>query len=237
MGGTRAATRSREARSRDKLIGVYIGILAVVLAVCSMGGGNAGQGRDAQQNIEASNTWAFFQAKNARRQALRLHADEFELMLATDPAMPEDVARRSQIEDCRLSTPRTTSLPATLNARKASTSCSTKGKALEAAARSGADSAIPISITAKRCCRSPSCWRRSPSSRAATCCCSSASSSAGLACIATIGGFTLAFPAAVRDAATKVRAAQLHGCCGIRSNALTAVAATAPSRMISARAS
>jgi hypothetical protein len=29
------------ARSRDKLIGVYISILAVVLAVCSLGGSNA----------------------------------------------------------------------------------------------------------------------------------------------------------------------------------------------------
>ncbi len=78
------------AKSRDKLVGVYIGILAVVLAICSLGGSNAEQ--DAmQQNIAASNAWAFFQAKNARRQALRLHADEFEVMLKTTPAMPDDV--------------------------------------------------------------------------------------------------------------------------------------------------
>ena len=78
------------ARSRDKLIGVYIGILAVVLAVCSLGGSNADQDAT-QQSIAASNVWAFFQAKNDRRQALRLHADEFELMLKTNPAMPDDV--------------------------------------------------------------------------------------------------------------------------------------------------
>lgn len=65
---------------RDKLIGLYIGFLAVVLAICSLGGSNAA--KDAMlKNIEASNTWAFFQAKNARRQALRLHADEYEVML------------------------------------------------------------------------------------------------------------------------------------------------------------
>ena len=72
------------ARSRDKLIGVYIGILAVVLAVCSLGGSNADQDAT-QQSIAASNAWAFFQAKNDRRQALRLHSDEFEVMLKATP--------------------------------------------------------------------------------------------------------------------------------------------------------
>ncbi len=76
--------------TRDKLIGVYIGILAVALAICSMGGGNATKNATLS-NIEASNTWAFFQAKNMRRQALRLHADDLELGLngaapATDEA-------------------------------------------------------------------------------------------------------------------------------------------------------
>lgn len=77
-------------KRRDKLIGIYIGILAVILAVCSMGAGNAQQDATSN-NIEASNTWAFFQAKNARRQALRLHSDDFAIMLAATPTMPEDV--------------------------------------------------------------------------------------------------------------------------------------------------
>ncbi len=77
------------ARTRDKLIGVYIGILAVILAICSMGGGNASKDA-AFKNIEASNTWAFFQAKNARRQALRLQADNIEMTLAATPAMISD---------------------------------------------------------------------------------------------------------------------------------------------------
>jgi hypothetical protein len=79
-------------RTRDKLVGVYIGILAVILAICSLGGSNAEQDAT-QQNIAASNVWAFFQAKNARRQALRLHADEFDVMLKTTPAMPDDVKK------------------------------------------------------------------------------------------------------------------------------------------------
>jgi len=89
-------------RDRDKWIGVYIGILAVVLAVCTMLGGNAA--KDAtQRNIEASNTWAFFQAKNMRRHVIRVQADQLELQLAGNPAMPEEAkaAIRAKIADYR----------------------------------------------------------------------------------------------------------------------------------------
>lgn len=75
-------------RDREKWIGVYIGALAVLLAICSMGSGNAS--KDATlKNIEASNTWAFFQAKNVRRQVLRMQADDFEALIASTPSMPE----------------------------------------------------------------------------------------------------------------------------------------------------
>jgi len=53
-------------RRRDRLIAVYIGILAVALAICSMGAGNATKDM-MTSNIESANTWAFFQAKNIRR--------------------------------------------------------------------------------------------------------------------------------------------------------------------------
>lgn len=75
-------------RDRDRWIGVYIGILAVILAICSMGGGNAA--KDATlKNIEASNTWAFFQAKNLRRQALRLQVEQLEILRDSDPNLPD----------------------------------------------------------------------------------------------------------------------------------------------------
>ena len=67
---------------REKWIGVYIGVLAVMLAICSMGGGNAAK-EATLKNIAAANTWSFFQAKNMRRHVLRLQADELELRLAT----------------------------------------------------------------------------------------------------------------------------------------------------------
>jgi hypothetical protein len=76
-----------DSEARNRWVGVYIGMLAVLLAICGVGGGNAA--KDATRaNIEASNTWAFFQAKNIRRQSIRLAIDELELRLATEPDLP-----------------------------------------------------------------------------------------------------------------------------------------------------
>lgn len=80
---------------REKWIGVYIGILAVVLAICSMGGGNATKD-GTLKNIEASNTWSFFQAKNIRRNGIRLQIDELTLMLEAAPNMPDDAKKHFQ---------------------------------------------------------------------------------------------------------------------------------------------
>lgn len=80
-------------RDRDRWIGVYIGVLAVLLAICAMGGGNAA--KDATKlNIDAANTWSFFQAKNMRRHVLRTQADELELLLEAEPDMPEPAKDR-----------------------------------------------------------------------------------------------------------------------------------------------
>jgi len=87
---------SSDKDERNKWIGVYIGVLAVLLAICGVGGGNAT--KDATRtNIEAANTWAFFQAKNMRRNAIQLAATELELSLAAQPGMPADA--RKQFED------------------------------------------------------------------------------------------------------------------------------------------
>ncbi len=78
------------------MIAVYIGILAVLLAVCGVGGGNAMKDATAR-NIEAANIWAFFQAKNIRRHELRLQIAEFEVLLAGQPDMPP--AARALIDE------------------------------------------------------------------------------------------------------------------------------------------
>lgn len=80
---------------RTKWIGVYIGVLAVLLAICAMGGDNVD--KDAQRfNIDASNTWSFFQAKNIRRADLRLASSQLEIMLATNTGL--DATARSAIQ-------------------------------------------------------------------------------------------------------------------------------------------
>ena len=81
---------------RDRLIAVYIGVLAVLLAVCGVGGDNAMKDATAR-NIEAANIWAFFQAKNIRRHELRLQIAEFEVLLAGQPDMPP--AARALIDE------------------------------------------------------------------------------------------------------------------------------------------
>jgi hypothetical protein len=80
---------------RERWIGVYIGVLAVILAICTLGGGNAA--KDATlKNIEASNTWNFFQAKNLRRHVLRTQIDELQLVALASPALSPEA--RSAIE-------------------------------------------------------------------------------------------------------------------------------------------
>ena len=81
--------------ARNKWIGVWVGVLAALLAVCTMGGDNAA--KDANRgNIDATNTWAFFQAKNARRTSYSLAADELELVLLAQPVLP--VEARTAVE-------------------------------------------------------------------------------------------------------------------------------------------
>lgn len=96
--------------NRTKWIGVYVGILATLLAVCSMGGDNAA--KDATRaNIEASNTWAFFQAKNIRRSMFTVAADDLDLVLKANPGMPAEarVAMETKIKAYRADIERYTS--------------------------------------------------------------------------------------------------------------------------------
>jgi Domain of unknown function (DUF4337) len=78
---------STDKDSRDRWTGVYIGVIAAFMAVCTMLGNNAT--KDANRfNIEASNAWSFFQAKNLRRQMVRLHVDQLEMDLASNEGLP-----------------------------------------------------------------------------------------------------------------------------------------------------
>lgn len=81
---------------RGRLISVWIGVLAVLLAICGMGGSNATK-EATLKNIEAANTWSFFQAKNTKRELYRIEAEQLKFQIMVNPQIPE--AARIAISD------------------------------------------------------------------------------------------------------------------------------------------
>ncbi|MBI3500014.1 MAG: DUF4337 domain-containing protein [Proteobacteria bacterium] len=67
-----------ETGGHNKKIAILIAILAAFLAISETGGGNAKQVA-LNANIDASNLWAFFQAKTVRQTVLRTAAETLEL--------------------------------------------------------------------------------------------------------------------------------------------------------------
>ncbi len=122
--------QKENSRNRDKLIGVYIGILAVILAICNVGGSNASS-TVMFKNIEASNLWGFFQAKNIRRQGLRLQADDLDAALASNPNVP-DAARTMISEKISGYRAQAEKLTTDLEKKEGLDELFVKGKALEA---------------------------------------------------------------------------------------------------------
>jgi hypothetical protein len=79
-------------RNRAALL---IAIFAMLLAVGSLGGGNVAEDM-IHANIKASDTWAFYQAKNVRQTAYRLAVDEMKLQAASPALSPEARAALQQ---------------------------------------------------------------------------------------------------------------------------------------------
>lgn len=71
----------------DKRVALLISVLALCLALAHTGA-NSAQTDVITQNVEASNLWAFFQARTIRQTTVRVAAEEAELQRAslTDPA-------------------------------------------------------------------------------------------------------------------------------------------------------
>jgi Domain of unknown function (DUF4337) len=66
-----------------------IAFMAMLLAITSLGGGNAAEDM-ANNNIHASDTWAFYQAKSIRQTTMRVAADGLEAGLRARPDMPAE---------------------------------------------------------------------------------------------------------------------------------------------------
>src|SRR5215212_12209875 len=73
-------------RNRAALL---IAILAAVLAIGGLGGGNATDDMVAS-NIKASDTWAFYQAKNVRQTMYELEAERLKGALAAGSVPPAE---------------------------------------------------------------------------------------------------------------------------------------------------
>lgn len=117
--------------AQTKWTSVLIGVLAVLLAICTMGGDNSAKDA-AKANLDASNNWAFFQAKNIRRTAVDLAADELDLVLLREPelAPAARAAIEAKIKEYRERSKRFTSEP---DKKEGLDELFVRGKELEAA--------------------------------------------------------------------------------------------------------
>ena len=96
-----------------------ISILAMILAIASLGGSNSA--KDAtQENILAANAYAFYQAKTIRQTALKIAATDLELQLAREPAMVSAVKElfQKKIDEYKKTVDRYESEPDTKQGKK-----------------------------------------------------------------------------------------------------------------------
>ena len=102
-----------------KRVGVYIGALAALLAITSLGGGYAMK-ETINNNIQVSDNYAFYQARNARETATLAGIDELEALLLSRPDLPADsvAAIRTKIEADRKNIEHFESSPAAGDGKK-----------------------------------------------------------------------------------------------------------------------
>jgi hypothetical protein len=98
---------------------VTIAILAMLLAITGLGGGNATK-EAINNNVLAANFFTFFQAKNMRQTSFVLAADQLDLAWANDPALPAEAkaALKAKAEAYRKTVARYESEPETNEGKK-----------------------------------------------------------------------------------------------------------------------
>ncbi len=96
-----------------------ISVFAMVLAFASLGGSNAAK-ESMQENIQAANAYAFYQAKNIRQTAIKIAAADLELQLLQQPGMPAAAkeATAKKIADYKKTADRYESEPETREGKK-----------------------------------------------------------------------------------------------------------------------
>jgi len=99
----------------NKNIAILIAVMAALLAIAEMGA-KSSQTAVLTEHVEATNQWAFFQAKTVRQTVLRTAAEELEAQYKDAGAMPAAV--KGQIETWRRTVARYESEPETNEGRK-----------------------------------------------------------------------------------------------------------------------
>ena len=94
----------------NKHIGVIIAVMAAVLALTEAAARNA-QVDTVRDTIEASDTWAFYQAKNIRANTLRASADELEIAALGLRSGAQTTAITKKVEEWRATVKRYESDP------------------------------------------------------------------------------------------------------------------------------
>jgi hypothetical protein len=106
------AEHTKEAAGENKKIALLIAVIALCLALSETLGKGA-QTESISKNVEASNLWAFFQAKSIRRTVVQTASDQSKLSLGpmSDPAAR--AALQKQIDDWQQTAARYRSEPST----------------------------------------------------------------------------------------------------------------------------
>ncbi len=82
-------THSAETDDRfRRFTGIYVGVVAMLLAIATLGGANATKAM-LSANISASDTYAYYQAKVLRQAVFETAAGQIDTLLAAQPAMPD----------------------------------------------------------------------------------------------------------------------------------------------------
>jgi hypothetical protein len=112
--GEEVERRLEEDAEFRKFTGIYLGFIAMLLAITTLGGANATKTM-VNANIQASDTYGFYQAKYARQTAYRLAADQLEAQLTITPTIsPSDKTKlRDKIMHWRATADRYETDPAT----------------------------------------------------------------------------------------------------------------------------
>jgi hypothetical protein len=117
MSGGHGHDLGHEGGSQNKKIAMLIALLALVLAISETLGKGA-QTDALTSNVEASNLWAFFQAKTIRMTTLRTAAEsaETQLPILADPTVRAAMEKR--VSDWKTTAARYDSEPETQEGRK-----------------------------------------------------------------------------------------------------------------------